>query len=224
MSLLPHLTIEPKTTAKASIIWLHGLGADGHDFEPIAKELNLPDAMAARFIFPHAPSIAVSVNNGMVMPAWYDIIGTNIDDEIDIKGIQESAKKINALVDNEINKGIPSKNIIIAGFSQGGAVAYECALSFPKKLAGLMALSTYFATHEQIKLSTANKNIPILICHGSADPVVSEILGQRAFNRLEKKGYKPEYKTYPMQHNVCVEEIDDISIWLQKTIPIHPEV
>jgi len=218
MSLIPYIEIEPTQPAKASVIWLHGLGADGHDFEPIAKELNLPDSMAVRFIFPHAPSIPVTVNNGMVMPAWYDIIGTSIDDAIDITGIKASAKKIDQLIEHETKRGIKSENIIIAGFSQGGAVAYECALSFPQKLGGLMALSTYFGTHSNIALSVKNKNIPIFIAHGSGDPVVFETLGQNALKKLKSAGYNPEYKVYPMQHSVCVEEIDDISYWLQKVL------
>ncbi|MFK5985651.1 MAG: dienelactone hydrolase family protein [Pseudomonadota bacterium] len=218
MSLLPYLEVEPQQPATASVIWLHGLGADGHDFEPIAKELNLPDSLAIRFIFPHAPSMPVTINNGMVMPAWYDVLGAAIDDVIDIKGIKHSAEKINLLIEQEISRGISSDRIILAGFSQGGAVAYECALSYPKKLGGLMALSTYYATHQQIQLSAINKDIPILVCHGSDDAVVAESLAHRAIKRLEDKAYRVEYKSYPMQHNVCIEEIDDISMWLQKIL------
>jgi len=218
MSLLSCIEIEPEIPATASIIWLHGLGADGHDFEPISKELNLPDSLAIRYIFPHSPSMPVTINNGMVMPAWYDVLGMAIDDNIDLPGIKLAAEKINQLIEREIARGIKSQRIILAGFSQGGAVAYESALSYPKKLGGLLALSTYFATFNDIKLTAVNQDIPILICHGTADPVVAEILGQRAVKRLEAKAYKPVYKTYPMQHNVCVEEIDDISLWIQKIL------
>lgn len=216
MTLLPYVQIEPTQTATACVIWLHGLGADGHDFEPIAKELKLPDNLAVRFIFPHAPSIAVTVNNGVVMPAWYDIMGTAIDDKIDITGIQDSANKIDALIEQQISRGIKTENIIIAGFSQGGAVAYECALRYPKKLGGLMALSTYFGSHQHIHFSPENKNIPIFIGHGSDDPVVPEILGQKGTKLLNSKGYHPKYTVYPMQHSVCLEEINDISAWIQQ--------
>ena len=218
MSLLSCLEIEPQNPANASVIWLHGLGADGYDFEPITKELDLPDSLAIRFIFPHAPSLPVTINNGMVMPAWYDVLAMAIDEKIDLTGLKSSAEKINQLIDQEVTRGIPSQCIIIAGFSQGGAVAYECALSYPKPLAGLLALSTYFATYNEIKYSPANQSIPIQVCHGIADPVVPEILGQKAIKHLQSKAYQPEYKTYPMQHNVCVEEIDDISIWLRKVL------
>jgi len=204
MSLLSCLEIEPQIPANASVIWLHGLGADGYDFEPIAKELDLPDSLAIRFIFPHAPSIPVTINNGMVMPAWYDVLGMAIDEKIDIEGIRVSAEKINQLISREITRGIQSQRIIVAGFSQGGAVAYECALSYPQKLGGLLALSTYFASYNDLD------------CHGIEDPVVPEFLGQRAIKRLKAKGYNPSYTSYPMQHSVCVEEIDDISIWLRK--------
>jgi len=216
MSLLSCLEIEPQIPANASVIWLHGLGADGYDFEPIAKELDLPDSLAIRFIFPHAPSIPVTINNGMVMPAWYDVLGMAIDEKIDIEGIRVSAEKINQLISREITRGIQSQRIIVAGFSQGGAVAYECALSYPQKLGGLLALSTYFASYNDLDYSPANQDIPIQICHGIEDPVVPEFLGQRAIKRLKAKGYNPSYTSYPMQHSVCVEEIDDISIWLRK--------
>lgn len=218
MSLLPYIEIEPTQQAKACIIWLHGLGADGHDFEPIAKELNLPESLAVRFIFPHAPSIPVTVNNAMVMPAWYDIIGAAIDDKIDILGIKKSAQEIDKLIEHEISRGIKSENIIIAGFSQGGAVAYECALSYPKKLGGLMSLSSYFGSYNNIDFSANNSKISIFIAHGSGDAVVHETLGKQAVKKLKSKGYNPEYKVYPMQHSVCIEEIDDISFWLQKIL------
>jgi len=218
MSLLPCIEIEPQTTANASVIWLHGLGADGHDFEPIAKELDLPDSLAIRFIFPHAPSMPVTINNGMVMPAWYDILAMAIDETVDIKGIRVSAEKINQLIEREITRGIPSDRIIVAGFSQGGAVAYECALSYPKKLGGLLALSTYYATYNDIQYSPVNQDIPIHICHGTGDEIVPEVLGQRAIKRLKDKAYSPTYTSYPMQHNVCIEEIDEISMWLQKVL------
>jgi len=215
MSYLPCVEIEPKQTADAAVIWLHGLGADGHDFEPVVKELALPQALAIRFVFPHAPSIPVSINNGHVMPAWYDILSMQIEREVDKAQLMKSAAAIGDLVEREIERGITSERIVIAGFSQGGAVAYQLALSCPKPLAGVFGLSTYFATHDVIEPDPANKALPILICHGMYDPVVPEALGRHSCEVLRQMGYEPEYKTYPMQHSVCMEEIAAISNWLQ---------
>lgn len=215
MSYLPCIEIEPETPATASVIWLHGLGASGNDFAPIVPELHLPDSLAVRFVFPHAPSIPVTVNGGMVMPAWYDILSMDIDRKIDQAQILQSAEAITALIEREIERGVDSNNIVIAGFSQGGAVAYQTALSYPKPLAGLMTMSTYFATHETLIPSDANKALEIFISHGTQDPVVPELLGQPAVELLRSKGYEPLYATYPMQHEVCLPQIQDISRWLQ---------
>jgi phospholipase/carboxylesterase len=215
MSYLPCVEVETAAEPDSSIIWLHGLGANGHDFEPIIPELKLPNHASIRFIFPHAPSIPVTINNGMVMPAWYDVKDMSMDRDIDYEEITNSSGSINELVDREIDRGIDSKRIIIAGFSQGGAVAYEVALSYEKPLAGLMALSSYLATEATIKPSTANKKIPILVCHGAYDLVVPEILGTRAVDSLKAMGYTPEYHSYPMQHAVYPEEIIDISNWIR---------
>ncbi|WP_439135985.1 alpha/beta hydrolase [Pseudomaricurvus sp.] len=218
MSYLPCIEIEPQGSATASVIWLHGLGASGNDFAPIVPELNLPDSMAVRFVFPHAPSIPVTVNGGMAMPAWYDILSMDIDRKIDETQILQSAEAINALIDREIERGVESDKILIAGFSQGGAVAYQTALSYPKPLAGLMTMSTYFATHETLSPSAANQALEIFISHGTQDPVVPELLGQRAVELLRSKGYEPLYATYPMQHEVCLPQIQDISRWLQERL------
>jgi phospholipase/carboxylesterase len=215
MSLLPCIEVEPQAPAIASVIWLHGLGASGHDFEPIVPHLQLPEDLPVRFIFPHAPQIPVTINGGMVMPAWYDILSMDIDRKIDEDQILTSAAKTIELVEREIERGIASDRIILAGFSQGGAVAYQAALSYGKPLAGLMTLSTYFATSESIELHEANKEIPIHIFHGTQDPVVPEELGIRARRALTDMGYQPEYTGYPMQHEVCFEQIQDISRWLQ---------
>lgn len=216
MPALKYLEIETQANPIASVIWLHGLGASGHDFEPIVPELQLP--VGVRFIFPHAPNRTVTVNGGMVMPAWYDILSIEIERRIDTKQIMESSAAIGELIEQEITRGIPSEKIFIAGFSQGGAVAYEAALSYPKKLGGLIALSTYFATKNTIKLSAANTELPIFIGHGVADNVVAELLGQQAKEAITQLGYRPEYFTYPIPHSVCMEEITDISLWLQKQI------
>lgn len=211
MSYLPAVEIEPATPATAAVIWLHGLGADGHDFEPIVPELRLPPELAVRFIFPHAPTIPVTINGGYVMPAWYDILEMDIDRKVDVAQLEASANEINKLIEREIARGIPSERIVIAGFSQGGAVGYQVALSYPKPLAGLLAMSTYFATADTIQPSATNARLPIHIFHGTQDPVVPETLGLKAFQTLTTRGYQPAYSRYRMEHNVCAEEVAEIA-------------
>ena len=218
MSYLPCVEVKPRTPADAAVIWLHGLGADGHDFVPIVPELSLPDSAAIRFVFPHAPSMPVTINNGMVMPAWYDILDMSIEKKLDEDQLLASAEKIRVLIDREIERGIDSSRIVIAGFSQGGAVAYQTALTYPEPLAGLLAMSTYFATCESISPRQENKGLPIQIYHGTMDPVVPEPLGKIAYGRLKEKGYNANYKTYPMQHGVCAEEVMDVSKWIRKIL------
>jgi phospholipase/carboxylesterase len=218
MPILSTIEIETAEKVDASIIWLHGLGANGHDFEPIVPQLRLPKSFAIRFIFPHAPSIPVTINGGMVMPAWYDIIDASMDRDIDHTQIMQSSDWINELIKQEIDRGIDSKRIIIAGFSQGGAVAYQVALTYPDALAGLMALSTYLATSQTIKPSSINQDIPILVCHGRLDMVVPEMLGRNAIDSLKSMGYEAQYHTYAMQHSVSFEEIVDISNWIQEVL------
>ncbi|MEH6616708.1 MAG: carboxylesterase [Porticoccus sp.] len=215
MNLLPRVEIEPSSPAKASVIWLHGLGADGHDFEPIVPELHLPEQMAVRFIFPHAPEIPVTINGGYIMPAWYDILEMDIDRKVDETQLRQSATAIQTLIDREIERGIDSQHIIIAGFSQGGAVGIHAALTYPKPLAGLLALSTYFATANSIDIHSANRQLPIQIFHGTNDPVVQEVHGQNSVKYLTAMDFKPDYQTFPMEHAVCMEEINAISTWLQ---------
>ncbi len=216
MTLLECIEIEPKQPATASVIWLHGLGASGHDFEPIVPELQLPTDLPVRFIFPHAPEIPVTVNGGMIMPAWYDILAMDIDRKVDESGVLASADAVDALIAREMDRGIPSDRIIVAGFSQGGAVAYQCALRHPKPLAGLLTLSTYMAM--PVTLNNANAQLPVMVCHGSMDPVVPEQLGQRAAASLKQMGLSPEYRTYPMEHMVCLEQIRDIGAWLRERL------
>ncbi|WP_136810181.1 alpha/beta hydrolase [Desulfosediminicola flagellatus] len=218
MVLLPAVEHETTPNPNASVIWLHGLGADGNDFAPIVPQLNLPKKLGIRFIFPHAPSIPVTVNNGYVMPAWYDILEMKIDRKVDSGQLLKSADSIAMFIKDQINKGIPSERIILAGFSQGGAVAYQTALSSSVKLAGLLAMSTYFATSNSINLNDTNKNIPVEIHHGTFDPVVPEHLGQKAMKFLGDKGYEVRYKTYPMEHNVCPQQISDISTWISSVL------
>jgi phospholipase/carboxylesterase len=218
MPQLKYIEVETQANPTASVIWLHGLGASGHDFEPIVPEMKLTTGV--RFIFPHAPNRTVTVNGGMVMPAWYDIISIDIERVIDTQQIMESAEAIGELIDQEIARGIPSERIFIAGFSQGGAVAYETALSHPQPLGGLIALSTYFATKKSVTFHTANRELPIFIGHGVLDNVVAELLGKQAEQDLLDQGYQPQYATYPIQHSVCMEEITDISKWLKKQLAI----
>ena len=218
MDHLPCVEVEPQNPADAVVIWLHGLGANGHDFESIVSELGLPNNAAIRFIFPHAPSISITINSGMVMPAWYDILDASIQKNVDKKQLLASSEKISALIDREMERGIDSSRIVVAGFSQGGAVAYQTALTYPKSLAGLMAMSTYFATSDSIVPSQANMALHVQIYHGTMDPVIPETLGQIAYQKLCDNGYNVNYQTYPMQHSVCVDEVRDISKWLQKIL------
>jgi phospholipase/carboxylesterase len=216
--LLPHIELNPKTPATATVIWLHGLGANGDDFVPVVPELNLPPELAVRFIFPHAPAIPVTINGGYIMPAWYDITAMKLEREIDNTQLLASSAAISAFIDNEIARGIASQRIIVAGFSQGGAVAYQTALTYPQALGGLMALSSYFATHKSISLHCANQQLPIAIFHGVYDSVVDETLGGQALQLLRQQGYATIYKSYLMDHAVCAEEINDISTWLQERL------
>ena len=220
MSLLPHIEIDPKSPADASIIWLHGLGADGHDFEPIVPELGLPTDAAVRFIFPHAPAIPVTINAGYVMPAWYDILDISIDRKVDVAQLMNSADAIRKLIDREVERGVESTRIVVAGFSQGGAVAIQTALTYPRQLAGLLGLSTYFATAGSIQPHPVNAGLPVKICHGSADPMVPEFIGRKGVEKLRELGYDTEYQTYPIEHSVCMEEIADIAVWLRRVLSL----
>ena len=201
-----------------AVIWLHGLGASGHDFKPVVPQLGLDADMAVRFIFPHAPNRPVTVNGGMVMPAWYDILEMSLERKVDVNQIEESAQQIEDLMAREVERGVKPEHIVIAGFSQGGAVAYHVALGYPERLAGLMTLSTYLATNDNISYSTANKDMPILIEHGTHDPVVPAILGEQAKQLLSEKGYNVAYHTYPMAHQVCMPQIQNIGKWLNKVL------
>ena len=218
MSFLPCIDIEPKTPATATVILAHGLGADGNDFVPMVSQLRLPASMAVRFIFPNAPAIPVTINGGLVMPAWYDITEINIDRTIDASQLIASAEKIRQLVDRETDRGIASHRIVLAGFSQGGAVVYQTALTYMQPLAGLLCMSTYFATRQTITPNRANRQLPVLVCHGSRDPMVPERMGRDAHQALLSLGYPAEYKRYPMGHEVCAQEIADISAWLQRVL------
>lgn len=222
MSLLPCIVVEPTEAADAAVIWLHGLGADGHDFEPLVPELELPANLPVRFVFPTAPAIPVTINGGMRMPAWYDILEMSIERRVDETQLVASAAAIAALVEREIARGIDSRRIVLAGFSQGGAVALHAALCHPQPLAGVLALSTYFPTAATIRPHAANRGLPVRICHGRFDPMVAEALGERARSALLALGHPVEYSSYPMEHEVCVEEVTDIARWLQQVLPVSP--
>ena len=218
MPMLSCIDIEPKAPATATVILLHGLGANGNDFVPMVAELRLPAGLPVRFIFPNAPSIPVTINGGYVMPAWYDITEINIDRKIDATQLIASAEQVRLLVDREIDRGIPGDRIVIAGFSQGGAVAYQAALTYLQPVAGLLCMSTYFATRQTLTPNSANRKLPIFICHGTADPMVPERMGRDALQDLTARGYPVEYKAYPMAHEVCAAQIADISRWLQRVL------
>ncbi len=220
MSLLPHIEIEPATPATVSVLILHGLGASGHDFEPLIPELQLPTSAAVRFILPHAPSIPVTINGGYVMPAWYDILAMDLHRTVDEAQLLASAQATQKFIDREIERGIDSRRIIVAGFSQGGAVALQAALTYHRPLAGVLALSTYLALEPAAEQRLANQDIPIEIYHGTADSIVAEALGRRSCERLRELGYQPRYKNYPMEHSLCMEEVADISAWLQARLQI----
>jgi len=214
------LIIEPQNgqPADACVIIIHGLGADGHDFEPLVPALTLPDSAHVRFIMPHAPRLAVTINGGMVMPAWYDILAMDLGRRVDEAQLKTSAERIQALIEEQIDQGIDSRRIIVAGFSQGGAVAYQAALSFPQPLGGLLAMSTYFATADSIDLAESNRDIPIEAHHGNFDPIVPETLGRSGVERLKEMGYTVNYRQYPMAHALCPQQVNDIGKWLSERL------
>ncbi|MDE2422863.1 MAG: dienelactone hydrolase family protein [Betaproteobacteria bacterium] len=216
---LPCHVVEPEGTAQSSVIWLHGLGADGYDFAPIVNELNLPKNHSIRFIFPHAPQRPVTINNGMVMRAWYDIAFDGLNRQIDMAGVAQSVNAVANLIDIEIAQGIASERIIIAGFSQGGAIALTLATQYSKPLAGFMALSTYLPqVDSEPKVAPTNKNTPILMVHGTLDNVVPITLGKQAAEYLIGSGSTVEWHQYAMGHSVCWEEIQLIGQWVKKRL------
>jgi phospholipase/carboxylesterase len=211
------VVLAPATQASASVIWLHGLGADGHDFVPIVPELKLPASPGIRFVFPHAAVRAVTLNMGMRMRAWYDIKTLTAEGRADETGLRESIGRLDALIAAERALGIESRRIVVAGFSQGGAVALHGALRHPEALGGVLALSCYLPLQAVLanELAEANRQTPILMCHGQHDPVLPLALGVAACNWLRAAGYRVEWKEYPMQHQVCLPEIQDIAAWLR---------
>ncbi len=212
------VVLEPAAPAMAAVIWLHGLGADGFDFVPVVGELKLPSTLPVRFIFPHARPRPVTINNGYVMRAWYDIKqlggGSLVEDEA---GIRESAQVVNGYIEQQNAAGIPMARIVVAGFSQGGAIALHAGLRCPQRLSGILALSTYLPLRGSVaaEAAPANREVPILMCHGTYDPVVPAAMGAASRDVLQGLGYAVDWRMYPMEHSVAMEEIADIAKWLQ---------
>ena len=219
--LLPAVEIEPERSADAAVVLMHGLGADGHDFETLVYELRLPAGSAIRWVFPHAPIRPVTLNGGMPMRAWYDIIGLDRRSQEDEAGIRASAEGIRDLVRRERERGIPSDRIVLAGFSQGGGMALFTALREPERLAGVLALSTYvpLAATLEDEAHPAGAAVPIFMAHGTLDPIVPMALGEGARDLLRSRGYDVVWHTYPMPHSVSADEVADIREWLLRILP-----
>ena len=213
-SILPNITLDRGKSPLHSIIWLHGLGADGGDFVPVAEEMSLPLAM--RYIFPHAPKRPVTINGGFVMRAWYDITSDEIHAQQDEKGIRASQFEIEKLIEQEKQRGIKAENIFLAGFSQGGAIVLQAGLRHAEKLGGILALSTYLPLADTLERegTEAAKGTPIFMGHGRSDPVVPYSLGKSSANKLLDLGCHLDWREYAMPHSVCMEEVSDIATWL----------
>jgi phospholipase/carboxylesterase len=219
-TLLPRVELESAPNPVAAVIWLHGLGADGNDFAGIVPELDLSACPAIRFVFPHAPAIPVTINGGYTMPAWYDILGTNLVDRQDAAGIQKSERDVNALIENEVARGIAYQNIVLAGFSQGCAMALHAGLRLPHRLAGIMALSGYLPLADRFATErhSANAKTPIFMAHGTQDPVVVLKRGEDSRDALAALGHPVQWHSYPMPHSVHPRELADISAFLAQVL------
>ncbi|HEY7656326.1 MAG TPA: alpha/beta fold hydrolase [Burkholderiales bacterium] len=221
--LLDSIAIETGKNPSASVIWMHGLGADGNDFVPIVNELELDGARVIRFLFPHAPMRPVTINNGYVMRAWYDVSFGDLEGNsrrADERGVRESQERIAAFIEREEARGVAPECIVLAGFSQGGAIALQTGLRYPRKLAGVMALSTYLPLAESLprEAAAANRRTPVFMAHGTYDPVVPLVMGAGSMTFLTGLGYAVEWRQYPIPHSVCPEEIQDIGAWLRKVL------
>jgi phospholipase/carboxylesterase len=214
--ILPSVDIETAPNPTHSVIWLHGLGADGNDFAPIVPELVSPEWPALRFVFPHAPVRPVTVNGGMPMRAWYDIAGVDLVSREDVSGMRASIASVEALIAQQNERGVPTSRILLAGFSQGGAIALAAGLRHAEKLAGVIALSTYLPLRESFaaECNPANAATPIFWGHGTADPIVPLTRGVGARDLLQSLGYQVAWHTYPMPHSVCSEEVADLRQWM----------
>ena len=221
-SLLPAVELETGPSPTHAVLWLHGLGADGHDFVPIVDELTLPSALNIRFVFPHAPMRPVSINRGMVMRAWhdYDMIDPNVGVQENLESLRSSQRAIEALIDREMERGIKPENVVLAGFSQGGALALHTGLRHSERLAGILALSGYLPAPRTLAAEAhrANFATPVFMAHGRLDSVVPLVLAATSKQQLLESGYAVDWHEYPMAHTVCREEIDDISRWLNRVL------
>ncbi|HZN26763.1 MAG TPA: alpha/beta fold hydrolase [Burkholderiales bacterium] len=220
---LEAIEIETGSNPAASVIWMHGLGADGNDFVPIVHELDLTGAPPIRFVFPHAPMQPVTINNGYIMRAWYDVRWGDLEGrskQADEKGVRASQAAVVQLVEREIARGVGAEDIVLAGFSQGGAIALQTGLRYPEKLAGIMALSTYLPLAETLanEATAENRQTPIFMAHGTDDGVVPYAMAARSRDVLAQHGYQVEWHEYPMPHSVCLEEIQDIGSWLGRVL------
>jgi phospholipase/carboxylesterase len=217
---LQTLEIETGHAPRSSVIWLHGLGADGHDFEPIVGELALPRE-AIRFVFPHAPMQPVTINGGMVMRAWYDIVSEDLSRREDAGGVRASQRLVEALIEREKARGSVAGRIVLAGFSQGGAIVLQAGLRHAERLAGIMALSTYVPIADSLagERQAANANVPIFYAHGTHDPIIGMDRAERSRDLLASLGYPVEWHPYAMPHAVCAQEIADIGDWLRRVLP-----
>jgi phospholipase/carboxylesterase len=218
--LLPSVELATGDAPIATVIWLHGLGADGNDFVPIVPELRLPSSLAVRFIFPHAPVRPVTINNNMRMRAWYDIAAPDLNNRADLAGVTQSQRQVEALIANERSRGMAASSIVLAGFSQGGVIALHTGLRHAERLGGIMALSCYLVAADSLatQASQANRDVPIFMAHGTGDPVVKLQWGDASRQALEASGHGVEWHTYRMEHSVCAEEVRDISVWLQRVL------
>ena len=216
--LLETIDIETGREPRAAVIWLHGLGADGHDFEPIVPELGMPAAAPpVRFVFPHAPLQPVTINGGAVMRAWYDVTG---DGRQDAAGVRSSQAHVEALIARERARGVAARAIVLAGFSQGGAMALQTGLRYPERLAGILALSAYLPLPDTVanEAHAANRDVPIVMSHGIQDPVIPLSWAKRSRDHLVALGYAVDWREYPMPHSVCAEEIEDVGRWLRSVL------
>lgn len=225
-TLLETVEIETGSAPQAAVVWLHGLGADGHDFEPIVPELDLPSSLAVRFVFPHAPMRPVTINGGWVMRAWYDIRDDGGVRREDAAGVRVSQQQIEALIARERGRGVAADRIVLAGFSQGGAMALHTGVRHAERLAGIMALSCSLPLPDTVatEASPANRDVPIFMAHGREDTLVPLARGARARDLLRQLGYRVDWREYPMPHAVCPEEIQDIGTWLRTGPGVTPRV
>lgn len=218
--LLETVEFETGTSPRAAVIWMHGLGADGHDFAPIVPELALPPSASVRFVFPHAPMRPVTINNGWVMRAWYDVSNDAGERREDEAGVRDSERAIVRLIERERTRGVPVGRLALAGFSQGGAMALHTGLRYPERLAGIMALSCFLPLRGTVaaETSVANRDVPIFMVHGTDDAVIPLARAERSRDALVELGYRVEWRAYRMAHAVCPEEIGDISAWLSTVV------